>query len=270
VLGGVEWNGASYDAASETIYVGAVDWCATFVLGVSEKELAYTPGQLYFGTAFRPDTTEPATGWVTAVDGGKGAVRWKYHTPSPVVAGLTTTAGGLLFTGDLAGNFYAFSKTSGDVLLNTKIGGAIAGGVITYAVGGRQYVATTSGNVSRATWGTTGTPKIVVMVLDGPERGPLVVALPEINSQGTQTTNAGSGQQAYEQYCAGCHGTRGEGLSGPNLTSPSARHDLAAIVEFIKNPKPPMPDLHPSPLDDAEVTAIGEYVRTLQTTGDRR
>jgi alcohol dehydrogenase (cytochrome c) len=131
-------------------------------------------------------------------------------------------------------------------------------------VAGRQYVATTSGNVSRATWGTTGTPKIIVMVLDGPERGPLVVALPEVNAQGTETNNAGSGQQAYAQYCAGCHGTRGEGLSGPNLTSATARHDLAAIAAFIKDPKPPMPDLHPSPLDDAEVTAIAQYVRTLQ------
>ena len=56
----------------------------------------------------------------------------------------------------------------------------------------------------------------------------------------------------------------GEGLSGPNLTSATARHDLAAIAAFIKDPKPPMPDLHPSPLDDAEVAAIAEYVRTLQ------
>ena len=33
----------------------------------------------------------------------------------------------------------------------------------------------------------------------------------------------------------------------------------------LKNPNPPMPKLHPSPLDDADVTAVSEYVRTLQS-----
>ncbi|MFP5285859.1 MAG: c-type cytochrome [Thermoanaerobaculia bacterium] len=73
------------------------------------------------------------------------------------------------------------------------------------------------------------------------------------------------GRDQYDQFCASCHGTHGEGGgNGPSLVAPAARKDLAAIAEFIKNPNPPMPKLHPTPLNDEEVTAVSEYVRTLQ------
>jgi alcohol dehydrogenase (cytochrome c) len=269
-LGGVEWNGPAFDPGSRTIYVGSVDWCATYKLG----EVEYKPGDLYMGTAQVP-STEPAAGWVTALDGATGAVRWKVRAPSPVVAGVTPTAGGLLLTGDLGGNFYAFDKTNGKVLLTAKAGGAIAGGVVTYTVNGKQYVATTSGNISRATFKTTGSPTIVVMAVDVPQGSPRRFALAEVSAQGTTAAGAGAsalagrGGQVYTQFCTGCHGTRGEGVNGPSLTSASARRDLPAIVAFVKNPKPPMPKLYPSPLSDADVRAVAAYVRTLQGAPQR-
>jgi mono/diheme cytochrome c family protein len=89
-----------------------------------------------------------------------------------------------------------------------------------------------------------------------------------IEGGGKAGSAAARGEQLYTQYCAGCHGTRGEGGTAPSLVSGSAPKELAAIVAFVKDPRPPMPDLHPSPLDDAAVTAVAEYVRTLQ--GARR
>jgi alcohol dehydrogenase (cytochrome c) len=264
-LGGVEWNGPAFDPGSRAIYVGSVDWCATFTLG---EEIVYKPGDLYMGTVHAGDPAEKATGWVMALDSARGNVLWKVNTPKPVVAGITPTAGGLLFTGDLDGNFYAFDKASGKVLFKTNTGGAIAGGVVTYMADGKQYVATTSGNISRLGWGTTGTPRVVVMALEVPENSPqMMVALPEVSAHGAVANASGAvaGRDQYEQFCAGCHGTRGEGGgNGPSLTRAGARNDLAAIVAFIKDPAPPMPKLHPAPLDDAEVTAVSEYVRTLQ------
>jgi alcohol dehydrogenase (cytochrome c) len=79
-------------------------------------EIEHKPGDLYMCTAYTGDPAEKATGWVVAVDAGAGVVRWKFNTPQPVVAGVTTTAGGLLFTGDLARTFYAFEKSNGNVL----------------------------------------------------------------------------------------------------------------------------------------------------------
>ena len=172
-LGGVEWNGPAYDAVNQRVIVGAVDWC--FV--VTRKLEKHTPGKMYFGGTLAPVDT--ARGWLTALDAATGAVQWKFHAPAPIVAGVTPTASGLVFTGDLAGTFYAFDAASGKVLLSQKTEGSIAGGVITYAVGGKQYVALTSGNASRVTFQTAGHPTLVVMALGAPPT-PRDVTLPDV------------------------------------------------------------------------------------------
>jgi outer membrane protein assembly factor BamB len=51
---------------------------------------------------------------------------------------VTPTAGGLVFFGDIGGNFYALETATGQKLWGQKIGGAIGGGVITYTVNGAR------------------------------------------------------------------------------------------------------------------------------------
>jgi alcohol dehydrogenase (cytochrome c) len=257
VLGGVEWNGPAFDATTRTIYVGSVDWCATFTLGKSE----YLAGQLFMGTGYKPDPTEQATGWVHALNGDDGTIRWKFKAPNPVIAGVTPTAGGLVFTGDVGGNFYAFDKANGNVLHQMKVDGSIAGGIVTYSVGGTQYVALTSGNVSRGTFDTKGSPKIIVLAVDAADSSFNVIALPEANGRGlvAQQTPVVRGEQIFANFCSACHGARGEmGVVQSRKTT------LDALVTFIRNPTGAMPKLHPTPLDDDEVTAVATYVLTLQ------
>jgi alcohol dehydrogenase (cytochrome c) len=71
---------------------------------------------------------------------------WRVHTPTPMYAGLTPTAGGVVFTGDLNGDFLVLDARNGRTLYRFDTGGPIAGGVITYEVKGRQYVAVASGS----------------------------------------------------------------------------------------------------------------------------
>ena len=54
---------------------------------------------------------EKPSGWVTAVDANTGAVRWKYHSDTPVIGGVTPTAGGVVLTGDDAGKDLKSIKT---------------------------------------------------------------------------------------------------------------------------------------------------------------
>jgi alcohol dehydrogenase (cytochrome c) len=73
------------------------------------------------------------------------------------------TAGGLVFFGDVGGNFYAVDAASDQKLWGRKIGGAIGGGVITYAVNGAQKAPVSDGGVStqkRVGWwaGLAGSP----------------------------------------------------------------------------------------------------------------
>jgi alcohol dehydrogenase (cytochrome c) len=163
VLGGSQWNGPAYHPGTNLLYVPAVDWCATFS---AFEQVRYIPGKLYMGGRTDLDPPEKAQGWLTAVDASTGAVKWKYRSPRPMVAAVTTTAGNLLLTGELTGDFVAFDARSGDVLYRFNTGGPIGGGIVTYAAGGTQYIAVASGSPSNF-WvdRSPGAPTIVVFAL---------------------------------------------------------------------------------------------------------
>ena len=54
-----------------------------------------------------PNARAQAKGWLFAIDAGTGEVRWRQHWLAPLVANITATSGGMLFTGDLDNNFLA-------------------------------------------------------------------------------------------------------------------------------------------------------------------
>jgi len=160
VLGGIEWNGPAYDPRSKSLFVNAVDWCATFSL--SDEEILYVPGELYMGGKIKLE--DQSRGWLTAVDATTGKVRWRYQSEKPMLAAVTATAGGLVFTGELTGDFLVLDAASGKVLYRFNTGGPIGGGVVTYQLGERQYIATTSGN-SSIWFAPEGAPTVIIFAL---------------------------------------------------------------------------------------------------------
>ena len=163
MLGGVEWNGPSYSPITRLLYTPAVDWCGSFKL---DEELRHIPGKLYLGGDFEFDPPTAAKGWLTAVDALTGAVRWKYRSPRPMVAAVTSTAGGVVMTGELTGDFLVLDAATGNEVYRFNTGGPIGGGVATYSLGGTQYVAVTSGNPSPYWVGpNAGSPMIYVFAL---------------------------------------------------------------------------------------------------------
>ena len=80
---------------------------------------------------------EKWSGWINAVDPKTGKMAWRVKTPTPMYAALTPTAGNVLFTGDLNGNFLALDARNGKTLYSFNTGGPIAGGVITYEQKGK-------------------------------------------------------------------------------------------------------------------------------------
>jgi alcohol dehydrogenase (cytochrome c) len=60
---------------------------------------------------------------------------------------VLSTASGLVFAGGREGYFYALDASTGKVLWKAMVGGSVAAGPMTYAVGGRQYVSVPAGNV---------------------------------------------------------------------------------------------------------------------------
>jgi alcohol dehydrogenase (cytochrome c) len=82
-----------------------------------------------------------------------------------VLAGVTPTAGGLVFAAEIGGTAYAFDATDGKVLWQTRLDGAAGGGVITYAIDGIQRVAFVAGTNSPVWPVEKKTAKIVVFAL---------------------------------------------------------------------------------------------------------
>jgi alcohol dehydrogenase (cytochrome c) len=162
LLGGMEWNGPAYSPATKTLYVATVDWCGTFTK--SDKAPEFTENAHYYGGAVTPDPREQARGWLQAIDAATGTMRWRQQWPTPLVAGITATSGGVLFTGDLNNDFLAIDASNGKTLYRFNTGGSVGGGVISYEIGGKQYVATTSGVVS-GFFGGSGTSAIIIFSL---------------------------------------------------------------------------------------------------------
>lgn len=168
VQGGVEWNGPSYHAGLGLLYVNAIDWC-TYVRMQPTETIKGAPGQAWTGAALadgwlfgRHDPIEQAKGWTTAFDAESGAIKWKIQTPKPMVAAITATAGGVVFTGDLDGNVLAYDAGTGKEVWRHATGKAIGGGVISYAAGGKQYVAVAAG-INAGTWQVKSGPARVVV-----------------------------------------------------------------------------------------------------------
>jgi alcohol dehydrogenase (cytochrome c) len=166
VNGGVEWNGPSYSPTTNTLYVNAIDWCTT-VKVAPVKELEGKNGLPWTGSSeLRQPFGTPDSirrGWLTALDADDGHIRWQYASPTPLVAGITATAGGLVFTGDLNGAVLAFDAESGRVLWRSSTNQPIGGGVISYETGGRQLIAVASGMHAPLTWHLKSSPAKVVV-----------------------------------------------------------------------------------------------------------
>jgi alcohol dehydrogenase (cytochrome c) len=164
ITGGVEWNGAAYSPITNLLYVGAVDRCISVRL--RKDTVAFpTTGRQWMGEDQGGRVIDPPNlwkGWFTAVDAESGGTRWKLPVANPILAGVTPTAGGLVFTADLGGHVYAFDAETGRVLWETDTGQSIGGGVVSYLAGGRQLIGIASGMRS-ATWpGGTQQSRIVV------------------------------------------------------------------------------------------------------------
>jgi alcohol dehydrogenase (cytochrome c) len=172
-VGGAEWNSPSYVPQTNLILVGEVEWCETARPKDAQELRDVKIGQPWAGIA----TLNPFwvfgrfdrawAGWVYAVDADTGVWKWRLKSNYPVVAGVTPTAGGVVFFGDMGGNFHALDSATGQKLWGQGLGGAIGGGVITYTAGGSQKVAVAAG-FSMLAWPTNPVhAKIVVLGLDG-------------------------------------------------------------------------------------------------------
>jgi len=87
-----------------------------------------------------------AFGYFVAINPLTGQKKWEVPlTDFPGAAGMLATAGGLIFTGKLSGEFVALDEETGKTIWQFKTGSSINATAITYTHKGRQYVTVASG-----------------------------------------------------------------------------------------------------------------------------
>jgi alcohol dehydrogenase (cytochrome c) len=145
--GGTVFNPPSYDPALQQFYVMARETCAYYT---PQRPAEIVPGRSTMGGGMRK-LAEPDFSALRAIDPKTGDVKWEYRFPTSSLAGVMSTASGLVFAGDNEGNFNAFDGKTGKKLWSYRTGSPIWGAAATsYMLDGRQYVLIASGNTLMA------------------------------------------------------------------------------------------------------------------------
>ena len=139
------WN-IAYHPGKNALYVPFHDQCLTMAANMANPN-GYGPR---FGV-IRPGIDPDTYMGVARVDISTGEMKVIYSQGQPTNGSALTTAGDLVFFGDLNRRFRALDADTGSVLWETIVGGMIVNSTITYAVNGKQYVMGFTGRATSAT-----------------------------------------------------------------------------------------------------------------------
>jgi alcohol dehydrogenase (cytochrome c) len=138
--GATNWMSPSFSPQTGLLYVSTREQCDLF----SAAPQPFHPGHPYLGSVYYKPSAEKAWGALRAIDPFTGEVKWEFKHLSPPWAGTLSTAGGLVFTGDMEGYLIAFDARTGKDLWHFETGSPIFASPMTYAVDGKQYIAIAS------------------------------------------------------------------------------------------------------------------------------
>jgi alcohol dehydrogenase (cytochrome c) len=259
VQGGAMFTGPAYDPETGVLYVGMADHCAWFLTS-NNPALESASGGVAVKDWPAAAKLQAPRGWITAINGDTGAVLWQYQAESQVLAGLLPTKSGLLFGGDTHGNLLVFDAGTGNLLNNIDTGGALNNGLISYLVGGVQYVAATVGGSTENPSTVAGPLRVVIYGLQG-SNTPKVVTLERLEPS-PLPGGVSAGAVAYGP-CSQCHGGGVVwGPSAPPIARQSQLADPGLLKQFLAAVPPPMPRLYPGVFTDSDVQLIADYLST--------
>jgi alcohol dehydrogenase (cytochrome c) len=136
--GATNWLSPSYDPQTGFFYVAARRvWSEFYRTNTGKAE----------GWAGR-DINLTANSTLRALDCQTGKVIWNHEIgEGEATAGIMTTAGHLLFSGDTHGTLLVLDPQTGKTLWHLYVGGTIHNSPMTYQLDGRQYVVMAAQNV---------------------------------------------------------------------------------------------------------------------------
>jgi alcohol dehydrogenase (cytochrome c) len=145
IQGGVNFMPTSYSLRTHLSYGGGIEGCSNITPDPSND----ASGDYWLGGKYV--NAEDVKGSVTAMDPSTGKKVAQQPMDHAVYSGVTSTAGGLIFTTTTDGTIYALDDETLKPLWTFNAGSFSSAPPMTYAVNGKQYVAVLIGgnNVTR-------------------------------------------------------------------------------------------------------------------------
>ncbi len=164
--GGKDWHSMTYHEPSSALIIPLSQSC----LEISAREVPLVQGA--GGSAanrrwFEMPGSEGNMGKLAAFDVDTMTELWSYEQRAAFLTGTISTAGNLVFVGDLDRRFRAFDARNGEILWETRLGTSVQGHPVTFAIDGKQYVAVTTAMGARGV-----SPRMVPRVIAPDVRHP--------------------------------------------------------------------------------------------------
>jgi alcohol dehydrogenase (cytochrome c) len=144
IQGGVNYFPTSYSHRTHLSYGGGIEVCNNVTPDPSNDASGY----FWLGGNF--EAVEPIKGSVTAMDPTNGKKVAQQPLDYAVYSGVTSTAGGVLFTSSANGTIYALDDETLKPLWSFNTGSISSAPPMTYSVNGKQYVAVLIGGATTA------------------------------------------------------------------------------------------------------------------------
>lgn len=136
-LGARSWPPTSFSTQTGLAYLPLFEMCML----LSDKGSALLTSGVRISAADHPDAQDGKLARLQAVDLVNKRLAWTHDQVAPISTGLLTTAGGLLFSGDVEPSLKAFNDKTGELLWQSTLSAAPTAGLMTYRVDGVQYLA---------------------------------------------------------------------------------------------------------------------------------
>ncbi|MCB1916619.1 MAG: PQQ-binding-like beta-propeller repeat protein, partial [Rhodocyclaceae bacterium] len=153
LLGARSWNHGAYNPGTGLWYSHAMEVCNEVEAGPVDPESMKALSALSLGIEsikLVPPPGDKPHGRLDARDPITGERKWSIRYELPPLSSVLTTAGGLVFTGDMEGNIYAYDANDGKELWTFWAGSGLRGGPVSYRAGGKQYLVFPTGLGSHA------------------------------------------------------------------------------------------------------------------------
>jgi len=141
-LGGKNWMPMAFDPERKLAFANTINVGWTYQ-PIDQK---LRVGTFYFGAKFEWVWPKGDRGHLKAIDPLTGEAKWQAGSAIPRMAGVLATAGGVVFTGKMTGEFEAYDSDTGKRLWHFQTGSGIIGQPVTWSgADGRQYVTVLNG-----------------------------------------------------------------------------------------------------------------------------